>query len=170
MRRRMRRHLPKPHSSWVATRRGLTKPVSSSPPFKTVRTTFMVYGLAPSVPLRDRTKRSFTFLQLHRYPPVYSLRVRWVPLLRSFRRLRAFALEMFFPVCPAFLGSDYYAPSDSCEDIGHFVGLSLTYSPLPLAFLTGLPCSQERTQTECCRWRVAERPVPALGLPRLPPG
>jgi len=32
------------------------------------------------------------------------------------------------------------------------------------------PCSQWRTQTACCRWRVAERPVPALGLPRLPPG
>src|SRR5215475_1717648 len=42
-----------PRSSWVATRRGLHKPVSSSPPFKTVRTTFMVYGLAPAVPLRD---------------------------------------------------------------------------------------------------------------------
>src|SRR5215475_13696691 len=39
--------------SWVATRRGLHKPVSSSPPLKTVRTTFMVYGLAPGVPLRD---------------------------------------------------------------------------------------------------------------------
>src|SRR5262249_48601768 len=63
--------------------------------------------------------------------------------------------------------AQYYAPSDSCEDIGTFVGLSLTYSPLPLAFLTGLPCSQERTQAECCRWRVAEHPVPALGLPRL---
>src|SRR6516162_9306454 len=41
------------HPSWVATRRGLHKPVSSSPPLKTVRTTFMVYGLAPAVPLRD---------------------------------------------------------------------------------------------------------------------
>src|SRR5215471_8934123 len=40
------------------------------------------------------------------------------------------------------LGSDYYAPSDSCEAIGSFVGLSLTYSPRPLTCLTGLPCSQ----------------------------
>ena len=129
-----------PHSSWVATRRGLTKPVSSSPPLKTVRTTFMVYGLAPSVILRAHTKRSFTFLQLHGYPPVYSLRVRWVPLVPSFQRLGAFASVLIL-ACPAFLGSDYYAPSDSCEDIGHFVGLSLTYSPLPFAFLTDLPCS-----------------------------
>jgi hypothetical protein len=28
-------YLGAPHSSWVATRRGRTKPVSSSPPFKT---------------------------------------------------------------------------------------------------------------------------------------
>ena len=34
----------------------------------------------------------------------------------------------------------------------------------------GFPCSQWRTQTEWFRWRVAERPVPSLGLPRLPPG
>ena len=45
-------------------------------------------------------------------------------------------------VCPAFLGSDYYAPSDSCEDIGNFVGSRLPTLHFPLAFLTGLPCSQ----------------------------
>jgi len=38
------------------------------------------------------TKRPFAFLQLHRCPPVYSLRVRWVPLFRSSRRLGAFAM------------------------------------------------------------------------------
>jgi len=37
-----------PHSRWGATRRGLTKPVSSSPPLKTVRTT----GCIPISPLR----------------------------------------------------------------------------------------------------------------------
>ena len=40
-------------------------------------------------------------------------------------------------VCPAFLGSDSYAPSDSCEDLGPFVGLSLPSSPLPFACLSG---------------------------------
>src|SRR5215475_6532263 len=92
-----RRRLQVSHSRWVATRCGLYKPVSSSPPLKTVRTTFMVYGLAPAVILRAHTKRSCPFLQLHRYPPVYSVRVRGVPLLRSFRRLGAFALEIFSP-------------------------------------------------------------------------
>ena len=36
-------------------------------------------------------KRSFPFRQLHSAFPVDSLRVRWVPLVRSFRRLGAFA-------------------------------------------------------------------------------
>jgi hypothetical protein len=45
----------KPHSSWVATRRGLTKPVSSSPPFKTGLAAFTAPGLTPSVLLRGQT-------------------------------------------------------------------------------------------------------------------
>src|SRR6516165_2566107 len=38
-----------PHSSWVATRRGLHKPVSSSPPFSTGRATFIASGATPEV-------------------------------------------------------------------------------------------------------------------------
>src|SRR5499425_1611459 len=38
--------------SWVATRRGLSKPVSSSPPFKTGRAAFTAPGLAPAILLR----------------------------------------------------------------------------------------------------------------------
>ena len=53
----------------------------------------MVYGLAPAVSLRARTKRSFPFRQLHSAFPVDSLRVRWVPLVQSFRRLGAFAMR-----------------------------------------------------------------------------
>src|SRR5262249_16122616 len=43
------------HYSWVATRRGLTKPVSSSPPFKTELAAFTALGLTPSVHLRGPT-------------------------------------------------------------------------------------------------------------------
>ena len=53
----------------------------------------MVYGLAPAVLLRARTKRPFPFLQLRSAFPADSLRVRWVPLFRSFRRLGAFAFS-----------------------------------------------------------------------------
>src|SRR2546426_12792833 len=35
--------------SWVATRRGLTKPVSSSPPFRTGLATLMASGSTPSI-------------------------------------------------------------------------------------------------------------------------
>ena len=37
-------------------------------------------------------KRRFPFLQFHEYPPVYSLRVHWVPLFPSSQRLGAFAI------------------------------------------------------------------------------
>src|SRR5262245_48849319 len=43
------------HSSWVATRRGLHKPVSSSPPFKTGLAPLRASGLTPSVLLRGQT-------------------------------------------------------------------------------------------------------------------
>ena len=69
-----------------------------------------------------------------------SLRVRWVPLLQSFQRLGAFA-SVRIPLCPALPSSDSYAPSDTYQGHGSFVGLSLSYCPLSFPFL-GLPCSQ----------------------------
>src|SRR5215831_2874226 len=49
-------------------------------------------------------KRRFSFRQFHRYPPVDSLRVRWVPLFPSSQRLGAFAVSPHpgvrgFPTC-----------------------------------------------------------------------
>jgi hypothetical protein len=90
--------------SWVGTRRVALPYVSSCPPLKTVRTTFMVYGFTPAGLLRNSTQRSFPFRQLHRTSPVDSLRVRWVPLVRSFRRLGAFASSPHpgVPSCPGF--------------------------------------------------------------------
>jgi len=40
-------------------------------------------------------KRLFPFLQLHGTFPVYSVRVRWVPLFPSFRRLGTFAFSSY---------------------------------------------------------------------------
>ncbi len=65
--------------SWVATRRGLSKPVSSSPPLKTGLAAFTAPGLAPAILLRDsRAPRSVPshFLSIHSAFPVDSLRVR----------------------------------------------------------------------------------------------
>jgi hypothetical protein len=54
-------------------------------------------------------KRRVPFRQFHVCPPVYSLRVHWVPLVPSFHRLGAFAVSLHpgvhgFPVrrllCP----------------------------------------------------------------------
>ena len=81
--------------SWVGTRRSAIWPVSSSPPLSTVRATFTAHGATPAVLLHSLCHEAFL-----RISPAYtvctvdSLRVRWVPLFRSFRRLGAFALEM----------------------------------------------------------------------------
>src|SRR4030095_7994386 len=114
------------HASWVGTRRVAVPYVSSCPPLKTVRTTFMVYGLAPAVPLRVPTKRSFPFRQLHSAFPVDSLRVRWIPLVRSFRRLGAFAMGQMprvhgFPVRRLLRPIRHFLRHRS------FVGVALTY-------------------------------------------
>jgi hypothetical protein len=45
--------LYRPHSSWVATRRGLDKLVSSSPPFKTGLAPLRASGLTPLINLLE---------------------------------------------------------------------------------------------------------------------
>src|SRR5262245_35333346 len=79
--------------SWGGARRVALLYVSSRPPLRTARTTFMVYGSAPVIILHGVTmKRRVPLRQFHRYPPVYSLRVHWVPLFPASHKLRAFAL------------------------------------------------------------------------------
>ena len=54
----------------------------------------MASGSAPLIILHSVTmKRRVPFRQFHRYPPVYSLRVHWVPLFPSSQRLGAFAFR-----------------------------------------------------------------------------
>ena len=89
---------PRPFGSRSVVRLGVIRPelrppLVAIPSVRDTAHTFMVYGLAPAVPLRAHTKRSFPFRQLHSAFPVDSLRVRWVPLVRSFRRLGAFAMS-----------------------------------------------------------------------------
>ena len=110
----------------------------SQPPLKTVRTTFMVYGFAPAVPLRARTKRSFPFLQLHSPFPVDSFRVRWVPLVQSFRRLGAFALSPH-PGVRGFPTLRLLCPIRLLMRHQSFVGLSLPYSPPSFASIMRSP-------------------------------
>jgi hypothetical protein len=98
----------------------------------------MVYGLAPAVSLRARTKRSFPFRQLHSAFPVDSLRVRWVPLVRAFRRLGAFAMSPpprvdSFPVLRLLRPIRHFLRHRG------FVGVSLTYFPLPFTSFKKLP-------------------------------
>ena len=112
--------------SWVGTRRVALRYVSSSLPFRTGLATFMASGSTPVIVLHGFTmKRRFPFLQFHRYPPVYSLRVHWVPLFPSSHRLGAFAVSPH-PGVPSFPGFRLLCP----------IRLFLR----TLAFRWGLPC------------------------------
>jgi len=65
---------------------------------------------------------------------VYSLRVPWVPLCRfPILSLRAFAMHVAFP------HSDYYAPSDCLQGLGHFGAGLPCLLPLSLSSLSGSP-------------------------------
>jgi hypothetical protein len=120
------------HSSWVSARRG-SYPVSSRSPLRTGRATLMASGSAPLILLHGGTmKRRFPFLQFHRYPPVDSLRVHWVPLFPSSQRLGAFAVSSR-PGVPSFPGFRLLCPIRLFLWPRGFVGVSLTYSPLPFA-------------------------------------
>jgi hypothetical protein len=137
--------------SWVATRRGLYKPVSSSPPFRTGLAALTASGSAPLIDLHGMTmKRRFPFRQFHRYPPVYSLRVHWVPLFPSSQRLGAFAVR-----CARLSRAQTTMPHPTLrESLGVSLGSPLPTSHSPSHPSRSLPCSTWKTQTECCRWRV----------------
>ena len=98
----------------------------------------MVYGLAPAVPLRARTKRSFPFRQLHSTFPVDSFRVRWVPLVQSFRRLGAFALGQM-PRVHGFPVRRLLRPLRHFLRHWSFVRVSLTYFPPSFASIMRSP-------------------------------
>jgi hypothetical protein len=117
---------PEPQrGSWVSARRG-PSPVSSRSPLSTGLAPLKASGSAPLIVLHGVTMtRRFPFRQFHRGPPVYSLRVPWVPLFPSFQRLGAFAISPH-PGVPSFPGLRLLCP----------IRLFLR----ALAFRWGLPC------------------------------
>jgi hypothetical protein len=110
------------------------------------------------------TKRSFPFRQLHRRSPVDSLRVRWVPLVRSFRRLGAFALGQM-PRVHGFPVRRLLRPLRHFLRHWSFVRVSLTYFPPSFASSESFPCSTCKTQTDRVRWCVPIVPSTLCGFP-----
>ena len=162
---RFRRGGKRERRSWVGTRRVALPYVSSCPPLKTVRTTFMVYGLTPAVPLRVPTKRSFPLRQLHGAFPADSLRVRWGPLVRSFRRRGAFATSPH-PAVHGFPTLRLLCPIRLCwRALAFCWGLPCLPSHSPSHPASSLPCSTWRTQPRWLRWHVPRGPVHAVWLP-----
>ena len=99
-------------------------------------------------------KRRFPFRQFHRYPPVYSLRVHWGPLLPSSHRLGAFASSPH-PGVHGFPGRRLLCPIRlSMRALAFRWGLPslLTHSPSHPS--RSLPCSTWKTQPARDRWRV----------------
>ena len=91
----VRRGKERERGSWIGTRRVTLPHVSSSPPFRTVRAAFTAYGSTPAVLLlgQNHQEASLRISPAYTEYTVDSLRVRWVPLLLSFRRLGAFAIR-----------------------------------------------------------------------------
>ena len=105
----------------------------SQPAFRTGLATLIASGSAPLIVLHGVTmKRRAPFRQFHRYPPVYSLRVHWVPLFPSSHRLGAFAFRPP-PGVHGFPVRRLLRPIRHFLRHWGFVGVSLTYSPLPFA-------------------------------------
>jgi len=154
--------------SWVGARRS-PYPVSSRPPLRTARTTFMVYGSAPLIVLHGVTmKRRFPLLQCHGCPPMDSLRVHWVPLLPASQRLGAVALGPHprvdgFPVRRLLRPIRHSSQASGCRP-----GSPPSYCPPPLASCEELPvCSPEDsngTRQVAC---FSPCPIRSLRLPSL---
>jgi len=127
-----------------------------NPPVRPVRETFASYGSRQ----RDiRGKVHFASSTVH--SPWTALCVRWVPLYCfPTLSLRAFAM------CAVFPHSDYYALFDCLEGFGVSLGSRLPTLHPPSHPFQALPCSQHRTQSKCCRWRVSPCPFHSRWLPR----
>jgi len=88
---------PRPFESRLVVRLGVICPELrptqlAIPSGRDTAHAFTVSGSAPSVSLRESHEAFLPISPVHRCSPVDSLRVRWVPLFRSSRRLGAFAM------------------------------------------------------------------------------
>ena len=95
--------------------------------------------------------------------------------IRSFRKLRAFAVGGFFDSFAPSRGRRYRPqttmPSPTLlGGIGISLGSPLPTSHLPWHPARSLPCSSCETRTERCRWRVPGCPFHSLWLPSFDRG
>src|SRR5882672_3590447 len=101
------------HSRWVSARRG-SYPVSSRSPLRTGLATLMASGSAPLILLHGGTHEASVPISP---VPQVSTRVQLARALGSFVSLfskaRGPSPSVLVLGYPAFLGSDYYAPSDN---------------------------------------------------------
>jgi hypothetical protein len=120
------------------------------------------------------TKFLLHFIDVHRYAsPVNEIDYLCI---RSFRKLRAFAVGVFFsssyPSCGRLSRPRTTTPFPSPLKV---IGFSESVHPSPTSHqpwhsLRGFPCSTSRTRTRYCRWRVSTCPLPLSAAPQLAHG
>jgi hypothetical protein len=150
-----RRHRKRKRGSWVRTRRSVLRPVSSSSPFRTGLATLMASGSTPVIILPGMTrKRRFPCRQFHRRPPVYSLRVPWVPCVALFSQARGLRRQAS-SWCARLSRAPTPLPHPTLpEGLGVSLGAPFPPAHAPAHPSRSLPCSTWKTQTACWRWRV----------------
>jgi hypothetical protein len=132
----------------------------SQSPLRTGLAPLKASGSTPLIVLHGMTmKRRFPFRQFHRYPPVYSLRVHWVPLFPSSQRLGAFAISPH-PGVPSFPGLRLLCP------IRLFLRALAFRWGLPCLLPTRLPLPQEVSRVHHGRLKRNDVGGVFLSLPR----
>jgi hypothetical protein len=130
--------------------------VSSRPPFRTGLTAFTVSGSTPAVLLHGRHhEASLRISPAYTAFTVDSLRVRWIPLFQSFRRLGAFAMGPHPRVDGVTVLRLLRPIRHFPRSLGFRPGSPLSYGPLPFAFLGKLPVfsmedSSGMMKVACC--------------------
>jgi len=113
------------------------------------------------------SKPSFPCPELHGCSPLYSSRVRSVPLLRIVPKGEGPSPSGHILAYTAVPCSASSTPAASPERHWLFLGLSPSYFHQPFPPPSGLPGSHGMTQSRGCRGRVSACPVRALRLPRM---
>ena len=144
--------------------------VSSIPPLSTVRATFPAHGAAPVVGLHGQPGSVCAPVSRSTVPSPWTACAfagsLWSPLAKGEGPSPSVPILM----CVAVPRADSEAPSAFSWGLGVALGAPCPTLPSPAHPPGTLPCSSCRTPTACWRWRDADHPVPALGLPPLPPG
>src|SRR5262245_35458153 len=149
----------------VSSRVGIDRMMSDSEPHDITEQAIDVHSPFVGILCRPLTQFPLQFAHIHRASPVAEL-----PLHKKFPKAKGLChwgiLLLLFPsMWTALPSADYYTLSATSWGIGVSLGSPLPTVHSPWHPSGSFPCSVCRTQTERCRWRVADCPFRSLRLP-----